>query len=175
MIFFVENGTDFDPAAECGIDDVSTFCGRLGEAVLAGEGITGTDGLEASLYLVSGEEIRELNRTHRDRDEETDVLSFPNIDTGEGESLEAVLSAPDADITDPESGRVLFGEIVINTERVRRQAEEYGHSVRREFAFLVTHSLLHLAGYDHMTPEEAAVMEQKQEAVLTSLGIGRDG
>lgn len=67
-----------------------------------------------------------------------------------------------------------MGDIVINEKRVRDQASEYGHSQKREFAFLVAHSMLHLCGYDHMESDEAAVMEKKQEEVLSSLGITRD-
>jgi probable rRNA maturation factor len=62
---------------------------------------------------------------------------------------------------------------MISVEKVFAQAEEYGHSVKREFCFLIAHSMLHLLGYDHMTPEEAAVMEQKQAAALDALGITR--
>ena len=63
---------------------------------------------------------------------------------------------------------------MISVERMKEQAESYGHSVRREFAFLVAHSMFHLCGYDHMEAEEAAVMEKKQEEILTELGITRD-
>jgi probable rRNA maturation factor len=73
----------------------------------------------------------------------------------------------------PESGELLLGDIVISVEKVREQAEAYGHSEKRELAFLVAHSMLHLFGYDHMTPEESARMEAKQEAILQSLGITR--
>jgi len=63
---------------------------------------------------------------------------------------------------------------MISVDKVKEQAENYGHSQKREFAFLVAHSMLHLSGYDHMTPEEAKVMEEKQEAVLQKLNITRD-
>ena len=75
---------------------------------------------------------------------------------------------------DPESGELLLGDIMISIPKAVEQAEAYGHSVKREYAFLVAHSMLHLLGYDHMTPEEAAVMEAKQEEVLQRLGITRD-
>ena len=73
----------------------------------------------------------------------------------------------------PETNLPILGDICLNRDRIISQAEEYGHSPRREFAFLVAHSMLHLCGYDHMTPEESARMEEKQEAVLQSLGITR--
>ena len=75
---------------------------------------------------------------------------------------------------DPETGAIMLGDIVINLDRVREQAESYGHSELREFAFLVAHSMLHLCGYDHMTPEEAAVMEEKQDQARRAIGITRE-
>ena len=74
---------------------------------------------------------------------------------------------------DPDSGELLLGDIVISADKVAAQAEEYGHSRRREFAFLIAHSMLHLMGYDHMTPEDAAEMERLQEEILQQLGIAR--
>ena len=74
----------------------------------------------------------------------------------------------------PESEEMMLGDIVLCSEVVCEQAEEYGHSLLREFSFLVVHSLLHLFGYDHMEEDEAKVMEAKQEQVLASLGITRD-
>ena len=115
---------------------------------------------EVELILTDPENIRTMNREHRNIDRETDVLSFPMVDYPSPASF---------DFLETEEG-----DIVISVARARAQAEEYGHSLRREFAFLVAHSMLHLLGYDHMTPEEAAVMEAKQEEVLQRLGITRD-
>ena len=78
------------------------------------------------------------------------------------------------DYFDPESGELCLGDIVISVDKVYAQAEEYGHTPRREYAFLIAHSMLHLLGYDHMEPDEAAVMEQKQEEILNRLGITRN-
>ena len=78
------------------------------------------------------------------------------------------------DLLNPDTGNIMFGDIVVNEDRVRSQAEEYGHSTKREFAFLIAHSMLHLCGYDHMEEDEAKVMEQKQSDVLNALGITRD-
>ena len=75
---------------------------------------------------------------------------------------------------DPESGELLLGDIMISIPKAVEQAEAYGHSVKREYAFLVAHSMLHLLGYDHMVDEERIVMEQKQEKALQQLQIGRD-
>lgn len=118
-----------------------------------------SDDAEVSVTLVDNARIRELNNEFREIDRETDVLSFPMGD----ESFEV----------DPDNDAILLGDIVISLEKAQSQAEEYGHSFKREVAFLLTHSLFHLLGYDHMTPEEEAEMFSKQEAVLERLGISR--
>ena len=73
----------------------------------------------------------------------------------------------------PDSGELMLGDIIISLDKVMEQAEKYGHSSRRELAFLVAHSMMHLFGYDHMESTEAEVMEKKQEDVLQILGITR--
>lgn len=125
-----------------------------------------------NLLLVDNEGIREYNRNFRDIDKETDVLSFPNIPFSQAGDFSCV-EADEAGCFDPDSGELILGDIILSAERVMAQAEEYGHSVLREFAFLVAHSMFHLCGYDHMEEREAAVMERKQEDVLEGLGIGR--
>ena len=126
-----------------------------------------------NLLLTDNAGIREYNRDYRDIDRETDVLSFPNIafDT-EGDF--SIVEQEEADYFDPDSGELLLGDIILSADRVREQAQEYGHSLLREFAFLTAHSMFHLCGYDHETPQEAAVMERKQEEVLKQLNITRD-
>ena len=119
------------------------------------------------------EEVHRMNLEYRGIDRTTDVLSFPAVDFPAEADFSSV-KENEADYLDPETGRLQLGDIVINASRVWEQAAEYGHSVRREFAFLVAHSMLHLCGYDHMTPEEAARMEARQEAVLQKLGIPRE-
>lgn len=118
------------------------------------------DDAEVSVTLIDNARIRELNAEFREIDRETDVLSFP---LGDDEGFEV----------DPDTDAILLGDVVISLERAKSQAEEYGHSFRREVAFLVTHSLFHLLGYDHMTPEEETEMFAKQEKVLEKLGITR--
>lgn len=125
-----------------------------------------------NLLLTDNAGIREYNKQYRDLDRETDVLSFPNI-AFEREGDFSVAEESEADCFDPDSGELVLGDIILSVERVAAQAEEYGHSLLREFAFLVAHSMFHLCGYDHMEPQEAAVMEQKQEEALTRLGITR--
>ena len=81
--------------------------------------------------------------------------------------------AHERDCFDPDTGELLLGDIVISLDKVKEQAEKYGHGVRREYAFLIAHSMLHLLGYDHMTEDEAKDMEARQSAVLEHLNITR--
>ena len=130
---------------------------------------------DVSLLLTGPAEIREMNRNMRGIDRETDVLSFPMQDfpaPGDFSFLEE--EGMESEYFHPESGELLLGDIVISVPRAVEQAREYGHSLRREFAFLVAHSVLHLTGYDHMEPEEAAQMEALQEKILQGLGITRE-
>lgn len=127
---------------------------------------------EVSLLLTNNEGIHEVNKEARDIDRPTDVLSFPTLEyeiAGDFEFLEN-----EELCFHPESGELILGDILLSVDKVYEQAEEYGHSIEREYAFLIAHSMLHLCGYDHMESEEAAVMEQKQEAVLQQLGITRE-
>ncbi len=126
-----------------------------------------------NLLVTDNEGIRAYNRDYRNIDRETDVLSFPNIPFERAGDF-SLTEQNEADYFDPDSGELLLGDIVISADRVEAQAREYGHSVLREFAFLTAHSMFHLCGYDHMTPEEAAAMERRQEAVLNRLGITRE-
>ena len=138
-------------------EDFEQLIERCTAAALEEEEIS--EDAEVSVTLVDNERIRELNNEFREIDRETDVLSFPMGD----ESFEV----------DPDNDAILLGDIVISLEKAQSQAEEYGHSFRREVAFLLTHSLFHLLGYDHMTPEDEKEMFAKQEAVLERLGISR--
>jgi probable rRNA maturation factor len=126
-----------------------------------------------NLLVTDNQGIREYNRDYRGIDKETDVLSFPNIPFQSAGDF-SVVEEDEADYFDPDSGELVLGDIIISAQRAGEQATEYGHSLLREYAFLMAHSLFHLCGYDHMTPEEAAVMEEKQENVLHMLGITRE-
>jgi probable rRNA maturation factor len=106
-------------------------------------------------------------------DRPTDVLSFPNVPFEAPADFNAA-EQYEADCFQPDSGELILGDIILSRDRILEQAESFGHSIRREFAFLVAHSMLHLCGYDHMEPQEAAVMEEKQNHVLDMLGITRD-
>lgn len=126
---------------------------------------------QAEVLLTSGDAIREINKEFRQIDKPTDVLSFPMVDFSEPAGYD-ILETDDS-YFDPETGELMLGNIVISKERVISQAEEYGHSIKREFSFLIAHSMLHLLGYDHMEEDERAVMEAKQREILDRLGITR--
>ena len=126
---------------------------------------------EVNLLLTMNDEIQEMNRNFRGIDRATDVLSFPMVDYETAGSFSFLEDA--LEYFNPESGELMLGDIVISKEKVVSQAEEYGHSTEREFSFLFAHSMLHLLGYDHMEPDEAAVMEAKQAKALEDLGITR--
>ena len=116
---------------------------------------------EVSVTFVTNAEIRKLNAAYRQKDAVTDVLSFPLSEDGKYE--------PNA-----ETGLAALGDIVISLETALRQAEIYGHSVEREIGFLTVHSMLHLLGYDHAeSPLAERIMREKEEAVLTKIGIER--
>lgn len=127
---------------------------------------------EISLLITDNASIRKINREHRGIDSPTDVLSFPMVEYSSPADFSG-LEEESCCCFHPETGELLLGDIIISAERVAEQAEKYGHSRKREFAFLIAHSMLHLFGYDHMTSEEAAVMEEKQERILSSLDITR--
>lgn len=126
-----------------------------------------SDRAEVSVMLVDNEEIHTLNKLHRGIDRATDVLSFPLLEYDEdGNVIEDLLDVN-------EKGEVLLGDIVISLERAAEQAAEYGHSMQREVGFLTVHSMLHLLGYDHMTPEEETVMFDYQNKILNQMGLER--
>ncbi len=126
---------------------------------------------EVNLLLTMNDEIQEMNQNFRSIDRPTDVLSFPMIDYEEAGNFEFLENVMDA--FHPESGELMLGDIVISKEKVISQAEEYGHSIEREYAFLIAHSMLHLFGYDHMEENERIEMEQKQKEILEILEIVR--
>ena len=128
---------------------------------------------QVNILLTDNEGIKEYNLNYRGIDRETDVLSFPNIDY-ESPSKFSNLEEFQADYFEPDSGELILGDIILSVDRINEQAIEYGHSQKREYAFLIAHSMLHLCGYDHMEEAEAKRMEDKQKAVLDFLGITRD-
>ncbi len=134
---------------------------RCCHAVLVQEKFEGS--AEISVTFVDDARIQELNKTHRNIDKATDVLSFPLGENGVYDE-------------NPDTGAKMLGDIVISMERAVAQAEEYGHPLQREVAFLTVHSMLHLLGYDHVNGGlEAVHMREKEESVLTQLGLKRNG
>ena len=122
---------------------------------------------EVDVSVTSDEGIHQINLDMRGVDRPTDVLSFPAFDLTPGEF-------PGEEDADPDTGRVPLGDMAISLERVRAQAKEYGHSNRRELAYLVVHSVLHLLGYDHLDegPQKAR-MRSREDAIMAELGIER--
>ncbi|MEZ3487288.1 MAG: rRNA maturation RNase YbeY [Lachnospiraceae bacterium] len=126
---------------------------------------------EVSLLLTMNEQIQEMNTEFRGIERPTDVLSFPMAEyPGPGEF--GFLEERE-DCFNPETGELSLGDIVISKEMVTAQAREYGHSILREYAFLIVHSILHLTGFDHMEEEERKRMEAKQEEIMNCLNILR--
>ena len=121
------------------------------------------DGAEVSVTFVTNDEIQEINRTYRNKDVPTDVISFAMEEMGEGE-----IEILDADIP------TLLGDIIISVERAKEQAESYNHSFERELCFLAVHGFLHLLGFDHATKEEEQEMFGLQETILQAFGLKRE-
>lgn len=161
---------DFDDrreAATCD-EDLLHLAEDVIRATLLADGISLQ--VNVGLSLVDNEEIRTINRSFREIDEATDVLSFPMTDydlrTAKGSDMVGDI--------DRAMGELVLGDIVISVERAKEQAAEYGHSFRREFGFLIVHGMLHLLGYDHMEDPDAAVMRDMEEKVLGALALSRD-
>ena len=128
---------------------------------------------EVNVLLTDNSGIREVNRQMRNIDSATDVLSFPSIEFNEP----GVFPIVENDITsnfNSDTGELILGDIMISLEKVSEQAGAFGHSNKREYAFLIAHSMLHLAGYDHIDDEERLIMEEKQNDILDSIGYTRD-
>ena len=127
---------------------------------------------EVNLLLTTDEEIHRMNLEFRQIDRPTDVLSFPMIEYGRPGDFSGIDEERD-DIFNPESGELLLGDIVSSKNKVLSQAEQYGHEPKREYAFLIAHSMLHLFGYDHMEEEERHMMEERQRIIMQKVNILR--
>lgn len=159
---------DYETEKELGID-YAALANQVADKVLTMENCPYD--VQINLVLTDNEEIKRVNTEFRNIQAPTDVLSFPMIPFETPGDYEIV--EEDESYFDLDTDELLLGDIMISVDKVFAQAEEYGHSVKREFSFLIAHSMLHLLGYDHMTPEEAAVMEKKQADALEELGITR--
>jgi probable rRNA maturation factor len=122
---------------------------------------------EVSVLIVDDDEIRSINKEHRNIDKATDVLSFPMVEFINGELIS------DEGDYDIDLDELMLGDIIISAETARRQADDFGHSFEREIAFLTAHSCFHLLGYDHMIEGDEKVMISKQEAILREIGLTR--
>lgn len=126
-----------------------------------------------NILLTDNSGIQNINQQMRGLSKPTDVLSFPGISFRK----EGDFSVVEEDIPsyfDSESGELMLGDIMISLDKVKEQALEYNHSVKREYAFLIAHSMLHLSGYDHMKEVERERMEQLQNDILNKIGYTRD-
>lgn len=128
-----------------------------------------TESLYAAIHFTDNAEIKEKNKRFRNVDRPTDVLSFPMLEAHNGK-----LEYSEGD-TDMENGCILLGDIMVSLDKVTVQAEEYGHSVEREIAFLICHGMLHLLGYDHEHTDTEKKMIKKQKTILSRLGYKRQG
>lgn len=129
---------------------------RCCNAVLRMENFQGA--AEVSVTFANNEQIHELNKMHRNVDAPTDVLSFPMGEDGKYDN-------------DPATNAKILGDIVISMEKAVEQAERFGHTLQREVGYLTAHSMLHLLGYDHEEPLEKVHMREKEELVMTQLGL----
>lgn len=156
-----------------------------------------------TISIVSNKKIKSINNKMRGINKSTDVLSFPNIDLKRPSDIKKYIKIKkksnadnmelksrkinsqkvlhnqkkeiliDLSIMDMESKTIFLGDVVISYETMLKQAKDYGHSIKREYSFLLTHSLLHLLGYDHMVKKDENKMFKKQRLVLSSLSINR--
>lgn len=156
MTLLIDNRTDFELT-----DEIKEMLERVCLKSLQYEEFN--EDCEVSLSIVTNDEIHDINKQFRNIDSPTDVLSFPQLTFEEGE---------EADVN--ENGEIVLGDIIISIDRAKEQAEEYGHSLKRELAFLSVHSMLHLMGYDHMVPEEEEDMFRRQKEILIEAGIPRE-
>ena len=127
---------------------------------------------DVNVVLTDNEGIHQINLDMRGIDRPTDVLSFPMCDFETPGDFDGLEETPE-EYFNPDTGELMLGDIVISVEKVKEQAEKFGHSETRELAFLVAHSMLHLSGYDHMEDEERLDMEEKQREILERRGYRR--
>lgn len=111
---------------------------------------------EVSISFVDNDEIRELNKEYRGIDRETDVLSFPIDD-------DFIIDGP-----------ILLGDVIISAEKALEQANDFGHSLNREIAYLTAHSMFHLLGYDHIDEDDKLIMRSKEKEIMKRLKIFKD-
>lgn len=158
MNIYIENETEM----EFDIEDPESVIREAAEHVGRDKGLP--EKLDVNVLITSAEEIRAINVQQRGTDSATDVLSFPYYEYSEPGVFEGRMF---------EDGENILGDIIICAEKIKEQAAEYGHSEKRELAFLVVHSMLHLTGYDHVEDEDAAIMRAEEKRFMKELGILR--
>lgn len=164
----MENRLVFSSEVEEDTEEYEALLVRVIDSALEAEGVEVP--CEVDILFTDDAGIHEINLDQRGVDSPTDVLSFPLFEWTPGE--------PPTEETaelEPGTGCLPLGDMVLNLDRAKAQAEEYGHSVQRELAYLTVHSVLHLLGYDHMDngPQQRQ-MREREEAILGALGITRD-
>lgn len=166
MSIYIENELDKDIPA--GYEDIvrDIVCASLGFLNCPYE-------CEINVIFTDDAGIREINNEFRNIDSPTDVLSFPLVDYHTPGVFDGLEDSP-MDYFNQDTGELMLGDIILNVDRISLQAKEYGHTTRREVAFLTAHSMLHLSGYDHIEDEERLIMEDLQEQILTKKGYTRD-
>lgn len=146
---------------KCGVpQSIITAMTKATGTILEKEGLTKDEieRAEISVTFMTSDKIRKLNNEYRGKDKSTDVLSFPMYDSVEDF---------------PEQGELQLGDVVINKEQAKLQAEEYGHTFKREMVYLYVHSILHLLGYDHEDRESKKIMRKKEDEIMEELKIER--
>jgi len=129
---------------------------------------------EVSVTLVDNEEIRNINKDNRGIDKATDVLSFPCIEFEDGKVFKELYDINSFDASYFDGDELVLGDIVLSLDKCKEQSEEYDHSFKRESAYLVIHSVLHLLGYDHMNEDDKKKMRKREEELLEELNIPRE-
>lgn len=151
---------DVNDEAEVIEEDIQQLVTDLLQHAAQEEGLTGEN--ELSITFMSDEDIQEVNKTYRGIDAPTDVISFALEEMGEDEMVIVIEGMP-----------TILGDIIIAVPTAKRQAEEYGHSFKREIGFLALHGFLHLLGYDHMNERDEKKMFGRQDEILQSFGLFR--
>lgn len=154
---------------EC-IEDLEGFLSGVAEACFRVEGVDGTG---FSVRIVDDAQIQELNRTMRGIDRPTDVLSFPTVHYPAGRTAKDTPKRLRREY-DPYLGYINLGDCVLNLDRARQQADEFGHSLRRELGYLTAHSAFHLMGYDHMEEADKRAMREMEKRAMQALSLWRD-
>ena len=128
-----------------------------------------------NIVIVDKKTIKKVNKEHRDINKITDVLSFPNIKIDKPSDFKKILKNKKlySSIYDYYSNTIFLGDVMICYDKIISQSENYGHSIKREYSFLLTHSILHLLGYDHIKKSDEMIMFKKQDEILNSLNIKR--